>query len=162
MASTWIFPLTTWEKKWNLILKYVMFWVKEPEKRDVKERKKWGVGKLRQGETTALIPLYREPSSIEKILGEAEREHHEIPHHSLPFREQQKTYGLPSRSNQQTLPLPSRVVHHHKAAATTYHPRTNHQIAAIKIQKAFRGYMVGTLLLPFHLLLKFSFKYVAC
>lgn len=103
---------------------------------------------MRPGETASLIPLYREPSSIEKILGEAEKEHRQISH-SLPSREQQKTHGVASREKPQTHPLPSGV-HHHKATATVYHPRNNYYIAAIKIQTAYRGYMVGFLLEPFH------------
>ncbi|CAK7322498.1 unnamed protein product [Dovyalis caffra] len=47
----------------------------ESDKRSSKEKKKKGLGKLRHGETTSFIPLFREPSSIEKILDEAEREH---------------------------------------------------------------------------------------
>ncbi|XP_021290771.1 protein IQ-DOMAIN 14 isoform X2 [Herrania umbratica] len=47
----------------------------ESDKRSGKEKKKKGLGKLRHGETNSFIPLFREPSSIEKILGDAEREH---------------------------------------------------------------------------------------
>ncbi|XVF37574.1 hypothetical protein REPUB_Repub20aG0021000 [Reevesia pubescens] len=47
----------------------------ESDKKGGKEKKKKGLGKLRHGETNSFIPLFREPSSIEKILGEAEREH---------------------------------------------------------------------------------------
>lgn len=42
------------------------------EKKSSKEKKKRGLGKLKHGDS--FIPLFREPSSIEKILGEAERE----------------------------------------------------------------------------------------
>lgn len=48
---------------------------KESDKRNSKDKKWKGIGKLRHGETNSFIPLFREPSSIEKILGEAEREH---------------------------------------------------------------------------------------
>ncbi|GLT91571.1 hypothetical protein SLE2022_094530 [Rubroshorea leprosula] len=48
---------------------------KESDKRSSKEKKKKGLGKLKHGESNSFIPLFREPSSIEKILGEAEREH---------------------------------------------------------------------------------------
>lgn len=44
----------------------------ETEKKSSKEKKKRGLGKLKHGDS--FIPLFREPSSIEKILGEAERE----------------------------------------------------------------------------------------
>ncbi|XP_044498536.1 protein IQ-DOMAIN 13-like [Mangifera indica] len=52
----------------------------ESDKKSTKEKKKKGLAKLRHGETNSFIPLFREPSSIEKILGDAEREH------SLVFR----------------------------------------------------------------------------
>ena len=45
------------------------------DKKSSKEKKKKGLGKFRQGESSSFIPLFREPSSIEKILDEAEREH---------------------------------------------------------------------------------------
>ncbi|KAL3506851.1 hypothetical protein ACH5RR_032233 [Cinchona calisaya] len=41
------------------------------EKKSSKEKKK-GRGKLKHGENRSFIPLFREPSSIEKILGEAD------------------------------------------------------------------------------------------
>ncbi|KAA8527244.1 hypothetical protein F0562_034659 [Nyssa sinensis] len=43
------------------------------EKKSSKEKKK-GRGLLRHGETKSFIPLFREPSSIEKILGEVEQQ----------------------------------------------------------------------------------------
>ncbi|XP_059655199.1 protein IQ-DOMAIN 14 [Cornus florida] len=43
------------------------------EKKSTKEKKK-GRGILRHGENKSFIPLFREPSSIEKILGDAEQE----------------------------------------------------------------------------------------
>lgn len=45
------------------------------EKKSAKEKKK---GKLKHGETNSFIPLFREPSSIEKIFGDFEREQHII------------------------------------------------------------------------------------
>ncbi|GKV29256.1 hypothetical protein SLEP1_g38195 [Rubroshorea leprosula] len=48
---------------------------KDSDKRSSKEKKWKGLGKLKRGETNSFIPLFREPSSIEKILGDAEREH---------------------------------------------------------------------------------------
>ncbi|ESQ44117.1 hypothetical protein EUTSA_v10005903mg [Eutrema salsugineum] len=50
----------------------------EPESKsnNNKEKKKKGLGKkLRNGETNSFLPIFRQPSSIEKILCEAEREH---------------------------------------------------------------------------------------
>ncbi|KAK6914492.1 IQ motif, EF-hand binding site [Dillenia turbinata] len=46
----------------------------ESEKKPSKEKKKKGFGRLRHGDTHSFIPLFREPSSIEKILGDVERE----------------------------------------------------------------------------------------
>ncbi|KAB5512738.1 hypothetical protein DKX38_029766 [Salix brachista] len=46
----------------------------ESDKRSTKDKKKKGLGKLRHRDTTSFIPLFRAPSSIEKILDEAERE----------------------------------------------------------------------------------------
>ncbi|XP_010242710.1 PREDICTED: protein IQ-DOMAIN 14-like [Nelumbo nucifera] len=59
-----------------------------PEKRTVKEKKKWGLGKLRHGDGNSFIPLYREPSSIEKILGDVEREQQKV--HQMSSDQQQK------------------------------------------------------------------------
>ncbi|KAF3512744.1 hypothetical protein F2Q69_00002220 [Brassica cretica] len=47
----------------------------EAERKSGKEKRKKGFGKLRCGETSSFLPIYREPSSIEKIFGEAERDH---------------------------------------------------------------------------------------
>lgn len=50
----------------------------EPERKsnNKKEKKKKSLGKkLRDGETNSFLPIFRQPSSIEKILCEAEREH---------------------------------------------------------------------------------------
>ncbi|XP_038990912.1 protein IQ-DOMAIN 14-like [Hibiscus syriacus] len=47
----------------------------ESDKKDGKGKKKKIHGKYQHGETNSFIPLFREPSSIEKILGEAERDH---------------------------------------------------------------------------------------
>ncbi|KAK8558213.1 hypothetical protein V6N13_038686 [Hibiscus sabdariffa] len=59
---------------WSAIELNVFVSANESDKRSGKEKKKKGLGKLRHGETNSFIPLFREPSSIEKILGEAERE----------------------------------------------------------------------------------------
>ncbi|XP_021845525.2 protein IQ-DOMAIN 14 [Spinacia oleracea] len=45
------------------------------EKKTSKEKKKKGGGKLKHGDGHSFLPFVREPSSIEKILGEVEREH---------------------------------------------------------------------------------------
>ncbi|VVB03273.1 unnamed protein product [Arabis nemorensis] len=44
----------------------------EAERKSGKEKRKKGFGKR---ETNSFLPIFREPSSIEKILGEAERDH---------------------------------------------------------------------------------------
>ncbi|CAO2821771.1 unnamed protein product [Amaranthus hypochondriacus] len=46
------------------------------EKNSSKEKRKKGLGKLKHGDGHSFLPFVREPSSIEKILGEVEREHH--------------------------------------------------------------------------------------
>lgn len=54
------------------------------EKRSLEEKKKKkGLGKLKHGAGHSFIPLFREPSSIEKILGEVEREHHKTDYQPL-------------------------------------------------------------------------------
>lgn len=45
----------------------------DADNKGTKEKKK-SVGKLKHGETNSFIPLFREPSSIEKIFGDFERE----------------------------------------------------------------------------------------
>ncbi|GAB4825474.1 IQ-DOMAIN 14-like [Ancistrocladus abbreviatus] len=70
------------------------------EKKSSKDKKK-GPGKLRHGETHSFIPLFREPSSIEKILGDAEREHHLINRRPLTPVEQPKP-PLPESSRAAT------------------------------------------------------------
>ncbi|KAH7547602.1 protein IQ-DOMAIN 14 [Ziziphus jujuba] len=48
--------------------------VNDSEKKTTKEKKKKGLGNRRHGDTNSFIPLFREPSSIEKIFGDFERE----------------------------------------------------------------------------------------
>ncbi|CAH8390254.1 unnamed protein product [Eruca vesicaria subsp. sativa] len=48
----------------------------ERKSNNKKEKKKKSLGKkLRDGETNSFLPIFKQPSSIEKILSEAEREH---------------------------------------------------------------------------------------
>ncbi|XP_009780944.1 protein IQ-DOMAIN 13-like [Nicotiana sylvestris] len=54
----------------------------ESEKKSAKEKK--GRGKLKHGENKSFIPLFREPSSIEKILGEADEQKLLTPRFTLP------------------------------------------------------------------------------
>jgi hypothetical protein len=73
----------------------------EPEiKSENKEKKKKGFGKkLRNGETNSFLPIFRQPSSIEKILSEAEREH------NLVFRPPTPTDRANSSSTSVASPL---------------------------------------------------------
>ncbi|KAJ9178285.1 hypothetical protein P3X46_010182 [Hevea brasiliensis] len=142
----------------------------ESDRKSTKEKKK-GLGKLRHADTNTFIPLFREPSSVEKILGEAEREH------KLIFRpptspEQPKTPPFaPPRvasvrvpSQRVTSPRaasprvsspraasprvrspraasPKNVLRHKE---TYYRPEPtlrNHHASATKIQAAYRGYI---------------------
>ncbi|XP_073525762.1 uncharacterized protein [Phyllobates terribilis] len=63
------------------------------EKKDAKEKKKKVVGKLKHG--SSFIPLFKQPSSIEEILGEAEREHHLIDYRPISPYEQPSTRTTP-------------------------------------------------------------------
>ncbi|GAB4859130.1 IQ-DOMAIN 14-like [Ancistrocladus abbreviatus] len=81
------------------------------EKKTSKDKKKV-LGKLKRGETRAFIPLFREPSSVEKILGDAEREHHPINFRPLTPVEQPKPLPLePSRSATPLKPVVSSRAH---------------------------------------------------
>lgn len=74
--------------------------VNDSEKKTSKEKKKKSVGKLRHGDTNSFIPLFREPSSIEKIFGDYEREQQRVTLRTpLSPEEQPKTssFGPPPR-----------------------------------------------------------------
>lgn len=136
------------------------------------------------------MPLYREPSSIEKILGDAEREQnrnvhqrplrdaemdqrqwtHQMAQREIQRNQQQKLQQLPPRdierehhhhhqkfqhlisrevvreSNQNLLQMPPKKGPQYKAPKSKYvfAPKTA-QISAIKIQAAYRGYLVSLL-----------------
>lgn len=102
------------------------------------KKKRWGFGRLMHGETRSFIPLFREPSSIEKILGEAEREQQRA--HSLEStcrtREKQHPHSLQPREQKQTLPLPQQTKERCQFTPT---PNDQHS-ATIKIQTAYRAY----------------------
>ncbi|KAL1200389.1 Protein IQ-DOMAIN 13 [Cardamine amara subsp. amara] len=74
----------------------------EPERKsETKEKKNKGFGKkLRDGETNSFLPIFRQPSSIEKILCEAEREH------NLVFRPPSPT----DRAKASSASVPSPVI----------------------------------------------------
>ena len=158
------------------------FGVQSSDKRHAKEKKKWGLGKTKHGEVNSFIPVYREPSSIEKILGDAEREqqHHRIHqdapkkvqhlgdaererHHKIhqdppkrfqhlhsPNEEPCKMVQHFQTSNQEPLKKvqhskhmkPKKIVASYRRAINPSHA----QVSAIKIQTAFRGYVVRQLI----------------
>ncbi|KAK2996256.1 hypothetical protein RJ639_025193 [Escallonia herrerae] len=133
--------------------------VNDAEKKSTKDKKK-GRGKLRHGETKSFIPLFREPSSIEKILGEADQ-------HKLLLRPSTPSGGPKSppsgsarpasprlasprvtspraASPRVDSPRPAspRVVRQHKEVSLRPEPTLRyHHFSATKIQAAYRGYM---------------------
>ena len=56
----------------------MLMMLQESDKKSTKDKKKKGLGKLRHGETNSFIPLFREPSSIEKIFSDFEREQQRV------------------------------------------------------------------------------------
>ncbi|XWS22149.1 hypothetical protein CRYUN_Cryun29cG0010200 [Craigia yunnanensis] len=138
----------------------------ESDKKSGKEKKKKGLGKLRHGETNSFIPLFRKPSSIEKILGEAEREHNLIfrsptppeqprtppfvPHRAASPRVPSQRIALPRAASPRTASPPQaaspRAASPRAAPPRILRPRPeptlrNHHALATKIQAAYRGYM---------------------
>lgn len=138
-----------------------------PEKSN-REKKKRGLGKLRHSETNSFIPLFREPSSIEKILGDAEREYQKILiRPPTPSEPPKPPPSLPPRLPSPRVPSPrvaspkaasprvaspkvsspgasSHRVLHHRNKEVSYRSEPtlrNHHVSAVKIQSAFRGYM---------------------
>ncbi|KAK9141162.1 hypothetical protein Scep_010843 [Stephania cephalantha] len=132
------------------------------DKRGTK-KKKWGLAKLRHGESN-FIPLYREPSSIEKILGDAEREQQKAyqPLDSDPYRSfsmpatvnRQKEIVAPSmphssfnqqsevvRNVNQQRDVVRNVQQLREVIRSPRPPLRNHHDAAVKIQTYYRGYM---------------------
>ncbi|XP_019445745.1 PREDICTED: protein IQ-DOMAIN 14-like isoform X2 [Lupinus angustifolius] len=138
--------------------------VNDSDNKSTKEQKK---GKLRHGETKSFIPLFREPSSIEKIFGEFEREQQILTVRPPTPPEQPKTSPfVPPRdaSPRPTSPRPpsprgasprapspqltspkaasSHIVHIPKEVGYRAEPTlTNQHASATKIQAALRGYM---------------------
>lgn len=139
----------------------------DPERKSTKDKKKKGLGKLRHAETNSFIPLFREPSSIEKIFGDFEREQQKLTVRPPTPPEQPRTPPfVPPRVASPRAPSPRvasprvasprvaspratspraaspRIVHHHKE--TSYRPEPTlrtHYASATKIQAAYRGYM---------------------
>uniref|UniRef100_A0A6N2LZN2 DUF4005 domain-containing protein n=1 Tax=Salix viminalis TaxID=40686 RepID=A0A6N2LZN2_SALVM len=136
----------------------------ESDKRSTKEKKK-SRGKPRHGETTSFIPCFREPSSIEKILDEAEREHKLIFRPPTPPEQPTTPPSVPPRAA--SLRVASQRVASPRAASPRvaspraasprnaqrhkeiyYRPEPtlrNHHASATKIQAAYRGYANGFL-----------------
>ncbi|KAE8076635.1 hypothetical protein FH972_015272 [Carpinus fangiana] len=135
----------------------------DSEKKSTKEKKKKGLGKLRHGETNSFIPpLFREPSSIEKIFGDYEREQQVVTFRPPTPPEQPRTPPfVPPRVSSPRAPSPRvasprvasprvaspravspRIVHHPKEISRRPEPTLrNHHASATKIQTAYRGYM---------------------
>ncbi|KAL8214210.1 hypothetical protein R6Q57_003659 [Mikania cordata] len=125
----------------------------EVEKRSSHERK--GRGRLKHGESRSFIPLFREPSSIEKILGEVDQQLYighptsiEQPTTSQPLfagrpaSPRVSSYRMSSPRVVSPICSPPRVVQ--RRTEISYRPeptlRHHHRSAAI-IQAAYRGYM---------------------
>ncbi|XP_004505151.1 protein IQ-DOMAIN 13 isoform X2 [Cicer arietinum] len=134
---------------------------KDSDNKSTKEKKK-GIGKLKHGETNSFIPLFREPSSIEKIFGDFEREQQVLAIRPPTPPERPKTPPfVPPRVASPRPPSPraaspraasprvtspkaasSRNVQHNKEVGYRPEPTLKNQHAsATKIQAAYRGYM---------------------
>ncbi|KAI5386831.1 protein IQ-DOMAIN 14 isoform X2 [Lathyrus oleraceus] len=138
---------------------------KDSDNKSLKEKKK-GPGKLKHGETNSFIPLFREPSSIEKIFGDFEREQQVLAIRPPTPLERPKTPPFvpprvasprppspkpPSpRASSPKAPSPrvtspkaasSRNVHQNKEVSYRPEPTLrNQQASATKIQAFYRGY----------------------
>ncbi|KAH7858659.1 hypothetical protein Vadar_026383 [Vaccinium darrowii] len=137
--------------------------VEGSEKNSSKDKKKRGISK--HGEAKTLIPLFREPSSIEKILGEVDQQNFlirpptpvEQPTPSplvLPRASSRSVASPRAASPRVTSPkaaslrvaspraASSRPLQHHKEISYRPEPTLRYRNAsATKIQAAYRGYM---------------------
>lgn len=140
------------------------------EKKSSREKKK-GQGILKHGETRSFIPLFREPSSIEKILGEVDQQQIQF-RPSTPYEQpiappsfsarpvsprnaSQRISSPRNASKRITSPRAGsprvtspRVTSPRAASPRVYRPRPeptlrNHHLSATKIQAAYRGYAVS-------------------
>ncbi|KAL4590971.1 hypothetical protein LXL04_003918 [Taraxacum kok-saghyz] len=121
--------------------------VNEAEKKRLKEKKglKHGIG------NRSFIPLFREPSSIEKILGEVDQQNIYIPqshHHPIPKQpEEAQPSGRPQSPrppSPKAAPAPSPRVVVDEETKIQSKPEPSLQqphLSATKIQAAYRGYM---------------------
>ncbi|XP_044466393.1 protein IQ-DOMAIN 13-like isoform X2 [Mangifera indica] len=125
----------------------------ESDKKSTKEKKKKGLAKLRRGETNSFIPLFREPSSIEKILGDAEREHNLVFRPPTPPEQPRTPPFVPTRVASPRVPS-QRISSPRAASPRAASPRILQQhrerpeptlryrhACATKIQAAYKGYM---------------------
>lgn len=142
--------------------------MQESEKKGAKEKK--SRGKQKHAEPKSFIPLFREPSSIEKILGEADELKLLSPRFTLPVeavspRVSSYRFTTPSAtspprvaspkasSRRITSPRPispkahpPKISRNRKEISYAYRPEPtlrNHNLSATKIQAAYRGYMVS-------------------
>ncbi|XP_057483657.1 protein IQ-DOMAIN 14-like [Actinidia eriantha] len=119
------------------------------ENKSTKEKKK-GRGILSRGETKSFIPLFRGPSSIEKILEEADRQKLFIRPHT-PLEEPKTPPLLLPRADSPKAASPrvtslraasSRAVNQNEEFRYRPEPTLRYRnISATKIQAAYRGYM---------------------
>uniref|UniRef100_A0A5B6ZHM1 DUF4005 domain-containing protein n=2 Tax=Davidia involucrata TaxID=16924 RepID=A0A5B6ZHM1_DAVIN len=119
------------------------------EKKSAKEKKK-GRGITRHGETKSFIPLFRGPSSIEKILGEAEQQKLLI-RPPTPSEQPKTPLLVPPRAASPRVASPRaaspraaspRVVNQRKDISYRPEPTIRyHHLSATKIQAVYRGYM---------------------
>lgn len=113
-------------------------------------------GKLKNGESRSFLPLFREPSSIEKILGEVDQllyvghptpvEQPPPPPPPLlagrPPSPRVPSYRAPSPRVVTPRNSPPRVVHHRREFGYRPEPTLrHHHLSATIIQAAYRGYM---------------------
>ncbi|KAM7460882.1 hypothetical protein LguiA_029003 [Lonicera macranthoides] len=126
---------------------------KVSDKNNSKEKKK-GRGILTHGESKSFIPLFREPSSIEKILGEVDQ--HKILNRP-PTPSEQLPPSVPLPRAPSPRPASPRVTSPRAPSPRAASPRVarqrreigyrpeptlrNHHLSATKIQAAYRGYM---------------------
>uniref|UniRef100_A0A2P2LBR9 DUF4005 domain-containing protein n=1 Tax=Rhizophora mucronata TaxID=61149 RepID=A0A2P2LBR9_RHIMU len=94
----------------------------ESDKKSSKEKKKKGLARLRHGETNSFFPLFKGPSSIEKILDEAEREHKLVFRPPLPPEQLETSVFVPSRAASPRVP-PQRISSPRAASPRLVSPR---------------------------------------
>lgn len=134
--------------------------LQDQEKKSTKEKK--GLGNRRHGESNSFIPIFKEPSSIEKIFGDFEREQQKVTFRPPTPPEQPKASPLvPSRvaSPRVASPRPAsprvaspraaspQIVRQKEISHRPEPTLRNHHASATKIQATYRGYMVSVDLL---------------